>query len=182
MSKTLLFLPCSSISFFQKAAPLPCSLFNDQITVFSFPPSWTASAKSPIASGGNIFSIGYFLMKVRCYTLKKQLIIFPASPSHCCKQDPCKLSIFQALFEQAAAARHLCAKVEAGARSAGCPSRLLVSTWCTGTYSQHSLLPWEMEQAMGTAPIDLTAFHLTYLYTNGSMARSAVVTDGLAYC
>ena len=138
VNKILFFLPCGLICFFQKTAPLLCSLFNDQITILSFPPSWTASAKTPIASGGNILSIGYFLMKVRCHSLKKQLIIFPASPSHCCKQDCCKSSICQALHGQAAATRHLCGKVETGARkSVGCPSCLLVSSWCTGTDPQH---------------------------------------------
>lgn len=66
--------------------------------------------KNPIASGGNILSVAYFLMKVRCHSLKKQLIIFPVSPSHCCKESIC-----QALRGQAAATRHLHGNVEAGA-------------------------------------------------------------------
>lgn len=117
VNKILFFLPCGSVSFFQKIAPLPCSFFNDQITILSFPPSWIASAKNPIASGGNIFSVAYFLMKVQCHSLKKQLIIFPASPSHCCKESIC-----QALRGQAAATRHLHGNVEAGA--SGLPSML----------------------------------------------------------
>lgn len=99
----MFFLPRGSTSFCQKTAPLPCSLFNDQITIPSFPPSWTASAKTPTASGGNILSIGYFLMKVRCHSLKKQLIIFASSPPRCCKQDCCKSPICQPLRGQAAA-------------------------------------------------------------------------------
>lgn len=163
----MFFLPRGSTSFCQKTAPLPCSLFNDQITIPSFPPSRTASAKTPIASGGNILSIGYFLMKVRCHSLKKQLIIFPSSPPHCCKQDCCKSPICQPFRGQAAATRHLCGKVEAGARKgAGCPSHSLVSSWCTGTDLQHRLLPREAGRAVETAPIDLTALHPPHLYTS----------------
>lgn len=101
--------------FLSENCPLPCSLFNDQIMILSFPPSWIASAKTPIASGGNILSVAYFLMKVRCHSLKEQLSLFLTSPSHCCKQDCCKKSICQALRGQAAATRHLHGKVEARA-------------------------------------------------------------------
>lgn len=100
----MFFLPHGSTSFCQKTAPLPCSLFNDQIMIPSFPPSWTASAKTPTASGGNILSIGYSLMKVQRRSLKKQLIIFASSLPRCCKQDCCKSPICQPLRGQAAAA------------------------------------------------------------------------------
>lgn len=114
---------------------------------------------------------------------KTAYYFFSASPYHCCKQDCCESSICQALHGQAAATRGLCGKVEAGVgKSVGFPSHLLVSSWCTGTDSQHRLLPWEMGWAVETAPIDLTAFHPPHLYTSGSMAGSAVLEWRHSYC
>lgn len=54
-----------------EGCPLTFFLFNDQITILFFPPGWTASLETPIASGGNVLSVGHILMKVQCHSLKK---------------------------------------------------------------------------------------------------------------
>lgn len=93
-----------------------------------------------------------------------------------CKQDCCKWSLCQPFLGQAAATRHLCGKVETGARkSAGRPPCLLFSSRCTGTDPAPAGLEMVHGMSCGGSTYWSNSISPTHPYGNRAKAQSAAV-------